>query len=316
MVSIWRQPTKGPGSAAAGSPDVSVNVDINDDQISQYQRDGAVLLRNALGREEMELLEQGLEESHSNPGKRFSRARGPGGEGETFLETFPCLQSPSLKKLLDIGRIPEIAARMMRAPSAQLILDQVFYKEKGFINPTPWHQDTPYLRVRGDEMVRVWVTCDFSPRELTLQIVRGSHRWNVIYDPRLPESEAELIKKTGEGKMLSMSGEKMGTRPLVPEVEKYRDSFDILSWDVNPGDALVFNGNMLHAAGGVSDHPTPRRAYASMWGGPDLRYIVSAEGAIPTLADVNGFSVPDGARVGDYRDAFPVGWEERPGAPA
>ena len=77
------------------------------------------------------------------------------------MESFPSLGSRSLKRLLEIGRIPEIAARMMQAPSAQLILDQIFYKDRGVVIPTPWHQDTPYLRVRGDDMVRVWVRNNF-----------------------------------------------------------------------------------------------------------------------------------------------------------
>ncbi len=293
---------------------MSTPVTISPDQIDAYQRDGAVLLKGVLSGRERELLEQGVEQSHDSPGKRFSRARSPDGRGETFLETFPSGHCPALQALLDLGRIAEIAARMMRAPSAQLILDQVFYKAGGFVNPTPWHQDTPYLRVRGDDMVRVWLTADYSPRELSLQIVRGSHRWNVIFDPRLSEEGGEQIRKTGEGKMLELSQAARSELPRVPDIERFRDSFDILNWDVEPGDALVFNGNMLHAAGGAENHPTARRAYTSMWGGPELRYRVPQDNAIPTLAEIRGVPVPDGARVGDYRDAFPVGWERNAAA--
>ena len=218
------------------------------------------------------------------------------------MESFSFMTSASLNKLLEIGRIPEMAARMMQTPSSQLILDQIFYKNRGHIIPTPWHQDTPYLRVRGDDMIRVWVTADFSPRELTLQIVRGSHRWNVVYDPRLGGAE-ENLKKTGEGKMLEISS--YADAPQIPDIEKYRDSFDILTWDVEPGDALIFNGNMIHAAGGADDAPSQRRAYTTMWGGPDLQYV-----SPPTLAEIRKIQVPDGARIGDFKDAFPVYWQE------
>ncbi len=280
---------------------------ISEEQVACYNRDGAVLLKGVLSAAELDWLVRGVEESYNNPGKRFSRAASPTGKGETFLETFPSQHSPSLRKLLECGRIPEIAGRMMQVSSAQLVLDQIFYKKAGHVNGTPWHQDTPYLRVRGDDMVRIWLSADDSPKELTLQVIRGSHRWGIIFDPRPRESRSETIRKTGEGKMFALKSENTG-RPRLPNIAKYPESFDIMRWDVEPGDALVFNGNMLHAAGSTDNHPTPRRAYASMWGGPALRYVKPGDNAIPTLADVNGFEIPDGALLGDYPEAFPVGW--------
>lgn len=291
---------------------MSTSVELTEGQIAQYQRDGAVLLKGILTSGERALLERGVEESHSNPGKRSTRATNPDGEGETFLETFPSQHSPSLRKLLETGRIPEIAARMMKVASAHLILDQVFYKQRGKIIPTPWHQDTPYMKVRGCDMVRVWVTADPSPRELTLKIIRGSHRWNVIYSPRLGEGGDKALKKSGEGKMLELNNIRDDI-PVVPDIDGYPDSYDILGWDVEPGDALVFNGNMLHSAGGMENYPHCRRAYTSMWGGPGLKYVVPPDNAIPTLADINGFNIPSGALIGDYPDAFPCAWKESSG---
>lgn len=285
---------------------------LSDEQLAQYQRDGAILLKGVLSEEEQALLEQGMEECRRHPGKRSTRASSPTGEGETFMETFPSLNSPSLKKLLALGRIPEIAARMMQVPSAQLVLGQLFYKEKGCIIPTPWHQDTPFLRLRGDDMIRVWVTADYSPRQLSLQVVRGSHRWNVVYDPRPPGDRNGNIKET-EGRMIQIA---TGSGPPVPDIAKYPDSFDILNWDVEPGDALVFNGNMLHAAGGMEDYPGQRRAYTSMWGGPKLRYIAPPDNALPTLAEINKITVPHNVCIGDYPDAFPIGWQQSRAGPA
>ncbi|MFV8819998.1 phytanoyl-CoA dioxygenase family protein [Haliea sp. E17] len=287
-------------------------VNISEEQIAQYQRDGAVLLRGILTQRERELLEQGVEESNAHPGKRSTRASNAEGRGETFLESFPSQgSSPSLKALLELGRIPEIAARMMRTPSAQLILDQIFYKAAGVVIPTPWHQDTPYLRVRGDDMIRVWICADYSPQELTLQIIRGSHRWGIVFDPRLSASEGNAVRNSGAGRMIQLSG---GDHPgpQIPDIARYPESFDILRWDVEPGDALIFNGNMLHAAGGADNYPTARRAYTSMWGGPQLRYISPPDNAIPTLAEVNRIAVPFDSAVGDYPEAFPVGWKSAP----
>jgi ectoine hydroxylase-related dioxygenase (phytanoyl-CoA dioxygenase family) len=276
------------------------------EQIAQYQRDGAILIKGVLRGAELELLAQGLEEARANPGERFTKVQSPAGEGETLLEMFPSQHCPSLRKVVASGTVAEVAGRLMRTPSAQLVLEQTFYKQKGYINPTPWHQDTPFLRVRGHDMARVWLSCDASPKALTVQVVRGSHRWNVVYDTATPDSDR--VATAAEGAEFTFDGIGDDTLPVAPDVARYRDSFEILSWDVEPGDAVVFNGNVLHGADGAADHPNARRALATMWGGPDLRYHQPRGHAAPTLAELNGRSVPPGARIGDYEDVFTVGW--------
>jgi ectoine hydroxylase-related dioxygenase (phytanoyl-CoA dioxygenase family) len=227
---------------------------------------------------------------------------------------FPSLHCPALAGVLETGRIAELAARLMQTPSAQLILEQTFYKQAGFINPTPWHQDTPFLRVRGDAMARVWLSCDASPRALTVQVVRGSHRWNVVFNAAPPQTDR--VETTGEGREFSFAGIGDDSLPTAPDVARFRDSFDILSWDVEAGDAVVFNGNVLHGAQGAQHHPRPRRAFTTMWGGPDLRYHRPRGHATPTLAEIRGRSVPHGARLGDFEDVFTVGWRAPAAAPA
>ncbi len=138
-------------------------------------------------------------------------------------------------------------------------------------------------------------------------MVRGSHRWNVVYSGK-PRAEDKFAKDE-EGKLFEYAEDQEDSGPVAPDVARYRDSFDILTWDVEPGDALVFNGNMLHGAGGCEHAPDPRRAFASLWGGPNLRYFKPKGHAIPTPAEIGGHDVPSGARIGDYPDALPVWWE-------
>jgi len=279
---------------------------ISEEQVAQYQRDGAILIRNALDVRQIALLERGLEEAYATRGDRYSIVRSPEGEGETLVEQFGSTHCPSLRALIEEGRVAEIAARLMDVPSAQLLLDQIFYKTRGFINPTPWHQDTPYLRLRGHDMARVWLTCDPSPKALTVQVVRGSHRWNVVYDTAI--AAADRIVAAEEGGGFTYAGVGLASAPKAPDVARYRDSFDILTWDVEPGDAVVFNGNVLHGAQGCADHGSPRRAFATLWGGPEVRYVHPPGNAVPTLAEINMIPVPEGARIGDHEAAFPVGW--------
>jgi hypothetical protein len=278
---------------------------ISEEDVARYHRDGAVLIKGVLAPDHLSLLAAGLEEAFANPGSRSAIVRSPDGEGQTLIETSPSQRSAGLRRFLECGVSAEIAGRVMRTPQAQLVFEQMFYKTRGRIVPTPWHQDTPFLRVRGYDMCRVWLTCDPSPADITVQMLRGSHRWNVVYDIG---SEADPgIRQEARAEY---NNENLGdpNLPRVPDVERYRDSFDILRFDVEPGDALVFQGNMVHAAGGMEMWETPRRTFVAMWGGPDLRYCEPKGKAFPPPGGLKDDPVPDGARIGDHEGAFPVGW--------
>jgi ectoine hydroxylase-related dioxygenase (phytanoyl-CoA dioxygenase family) len=281
---------------------------VTPETIAAYQRDGAVLVKGLLAPGEIALLEAGLEEIRADAGELYSLVQSDDGRGETLAAQYPSLRSPSTLRLLREGPGARLAARLMGVSSAQLVLDQVFYKQAGPIVPTPWHQDTPFLQVRGNQMARVWLSCDSSPAELSVQVVRGSHRWNVVFDTAtMAESK---VRTAGEGEAFTYDGMAAPGQPAVPDIEAHRGSFDIMRFDVKPGDAVVFNGNMLHGAQGCDHHPLPRRALAVMWGGPDLRYHRPAGHAMPLPGGSDAAEIPHGARIGDHPEAFPLFWRE------
>jgi ectoine hydroxylase-related dioxygenase (phytanoyl-CoA dioxygenase family) len=288
---------------------VASRVRISDEDIARYQRDGAVLIKGALEPNAVQLLQTGVEEVYRELGKRYTSVSSASGEGATVVREYVTHDSSSLRALLASGVVGEIGAGLMQTPSAQLVLDQVFYKTKGPIVPTPWHQDTAFLRVRGDELIRLWFPCDHSPRQLTVQVVRGSHRWNVVYNTSGERPNETMIVASGSKPDPHGVGDSL--LPPVPDVGRYRDSFDILRWDVEPGDALAFQGNMLHGADGHPGHDRPRRAFAVMLGGPNLRYHVPKGKAFPVPGKVQGMKledIPHGAPIGNHESAFPVCW--------
>ena len=56
-------------------------------------------------------------------------------------------------------------------------------KEAGATTASPWHQDGPYYNVDGP-MCTIWVALDDHPRDVSLELVRGSHRWGTRYGTR------------------------------------------------------------------------------------------------------------------------------------
>jgi hypothetical protein len=80
--------------------------------------------------------------------------------------------------------------------------------------------------------------------------------------------------------------------PRLPDIQADRDAFDILSWDVEPGDVIVFHLGALH--GGAGTAPGIRRRTVSLrFLGPDVVFDgrprdekSAQEGNDAALADV------------------------------
>lgn len=293
--------------------------EIGREELAGFHRDGAVLLKEMLGMEWLKLLEEGLEYAETHPDGMSAGVSMP-----LRIDQFPASYSPALKKLMDESPIAQIVSSVLGAP-VRFYMDQMFYKPSGLIAPSAWHQDTCYYNVEGHQLVRAWVCVDPAPRDVSLEVVRGSHLWNVTYRPPVgrdpkddPEGAAVLEKAFADGEVLI--GREAHERwtyfdsfldpglPELPMIEEARDSFDILGWDYEPGDVLLFHGHILHSArGGVTlDHP--RRAHASLWAGPDVRYLRRRSQAIPDPLPLYDFNPADGQPLSDFPEVFPVAW--------
>jgi ectoine hydroxylase-related dioxygenase (phytanoyl-CoA dioxygenase family) len=135
--------------------------------------------------------------------------------------------------------------------------EQLFLKEGGNSRRTPWHQDTSYLRMMGSQLVAVWLSLDPLPKAHSLEMVRGSHLGTLYNGSAFAahDDTAPLYKRS--------------LLPRLPDIQARRDEFDIVAWDVEPGDLLVFHLDMLH--GGAGTVPGLRRRTLSLrFLGPDV----------------------------------------------
>lgn len=279
---------------------------VSPEEIKAYRRDGAVVLRNAIGKEWLSLLEQGLEEVRAEPGGMSTVLSNRAGEGESYIDQYASLRNARLKEFVAHSPAARIAAELIGHP-AHYVLDQVFYKHSGFLVPTAFHQDTPFLRVSGNDLVRTWVCCDSSPRKATISVVRGSHRWNVTYRPTEPERSDTLAKEVG--KDFSYEGGVFDpSLPSLPDIENHPDSFELMQWDIEPGDVLAFYGNAIHGAIEPFELPHSRRALAILWGGGDVRYCKRPGHSIPDLADMKHLPIAHDELIADHPEIFPRCW--------
>lgn len=292
---------------------------ISDQQIADFNRDGAVLLKGVLGEQWQALVAAGVEHANAHPTGMSAGIGMP-----LRIDQFPASTSPPLQRLLDESPIAEIVGRVLNAP-VRFYMDQMFYKTAGLLAPSAWHQDTCYYNVDGHELVRAWVCADPAPRDASIEILRGSHLWNVTYrppvglDPKRDPDRAERVEAAfAAGKTIigPEAFEKWtyfdsfldASLPELPVVESQRDSFDILGWDYEPGDVLLFHGNVVHSARGNVELKHPRRAYASLWAGPDVSYLHRRSQAIPDPKALYAHTPADGQPLGDFPNVFPVAW--------
>ena len=230
---------------------------VSEEQIAAYDRDGAVFLPRVADAQWVERCRRGIEGSliDKKTGQLsayFKRLRV--WEHDPDLRDF-CLQSP----------ISEIAAQMLRTDKINLLYDQVFVKEPKSDAPTPWHNDQPYWPVRGTQVITLWVA--FDPVTLDnggLEFIRGSHKLSKWYRP-FDSDEA--------GRMTTpFIGDDDDQYEDLPDFDTNRSQYDIVSWDMQPGDAIAFHSLAVHGARANNRPDLRRRAYAVRMTGRDVRY--------------------------------------------
>ena len=222
------------------------------------QEDGAVFLRGALGPAQMALVEAAVGESLAQP-SAGARRFFPGTGGTFFEDRGDAATAPRYLELVRRTGIGRLVADLWDTQELWYMGEQLFLKEGGHARRTPWHQDTSYLRIRGDHLIGVWISLDPLPARHSLEVVRGSHHGTLYngsaFDPA--DDTAPLYRTQA--------------LPRLPDIQANRDAWDILSWDTEPGDLLLFHIGALH--GGAGTEPGMRRRTVSLrFMGPDAFY--------------------------------------------
>jgi ectoine hydroxylase-related dioxygenase (phytanoyl-CoA dioxygenase family) len=153
------------------------------------------------------------------------------------------------------GSLARLAARAMDSSSARFFYDQLLVKEPGSTRRTPWHQDIPYWRVSGRQICSIWLALDIIPGNAALEFVRGSHVW----EEHNPQHFLDASPYEGTG------------LAALPDIETTRKDYDIASFDLAPGDALIFQGSIVHGAPPAGE-AVRRRAWSTRWLGDDALF--------------------------------------------
>jgi ectoine hydroxylase-related dioxygenase (phytanoyl-CoA dioxygenase family) len=259
---------------------------VSESDIAAYERDGVVCLRRVLDEAWLEPVRAGVDEVLKHPGPQGAVDDSAG--GRYAYDTWMWTRNEAFWRLAIESPLPSITAQIMRSKTSFLMADIVFTKEPNTPKPVPWHQDMPYGFYDGSQVCSAWLALDPVTLESgALEYARASHKAGEWYAP------VEFIK--GDGYVGSE------LKPM-PDIDAHRDRFDIIHFDMEPGDLLLHNLLMLHGSPGNGRSDRRRRAVAYRFAGDDSTYAVRNVGAKPIW--------DPGIRAGDKFgcDLFPQVW--------
>ncbi len=228
---------------------------VTQSDIDTFQRNGVVLIKG-LFRDHVDTLRQGIERNMQDPGP-YAAENLKDGEGGRFFDDY-CNWSriPEFEEVIRTSPAAEVAADLMHSQRVQLFHDHILVKEPGTSKPTPWHQDGPYYFVDGKQTVSFWSPLD-PVTEASLRCVAGSHLWE---KPVLPT------------RWLSEENFYPNPEDYMPVPDPDAEGMKVVEWDMEPGDAVAFNFNILHGARG-NETAQRRRAFSLRLVGDDARYV-------------------------------------------
>ena len=217
-------------------------------QKADFERDGIVKLRSVIDENLLAKLNQCFEWAVANPGPLAYGS--PNGEDITFIDNANPKGYQMYGDLVLESNFGAIASELWGSEYVGFFAEQVFLKQ-GKSKRTDWHQDTVYWPLGGEHWANFWIPLVEMTEEQSVQVVRGSHK-SIMYDPTLnPNDPSTLL--WGEA----------GNFPRLPDITadlaKDPSSWDIVGFDVSPGDLVILHPHSIHAGGANDDTLAVRR---------------------------------------------------------
>ena len=290
------------------------------EQIDIYRRDGVVCLRGVLSDDWVSVVKDAVDDAErryrdssggavpETPDKSKLHAmnqlgatlEGMGAEvlrdgadsdnadGQFILVNNAVLDYPAVERLALESPLGELAAQLFGADKVNFLFDQIFIKQPGANTRTAFHQDWGYFHVDGEQVASFWTAAEPVAKDNGgMGYVRGSHRWD-MHAPNVFVGQAPM----GDNGL-----------PVLPDIEGHEDDYDIVYFDVEPGDVIVHNYRLVHGARGNTSLDRTRRAVSLRFAGDDVTSLhrPSAPAEFPT---------DPGLRDGDPLDSrtYPVVW--------
>ena len=224
----------------------------------RFQRDGALIIKNAFDEPSMQLIENAYNWNLNNLGPLAQRLY-PESDG-TFIQcTEDSSQKPPFKAVFEKTPILDIVKNLFSSDDIWYFEDQLFFKEgdNGPARRTPWHQDTSYHPIEGEKIAVLWIPLNDISADSALEVIRGSHR-KTLYNGAFFDPNDDTAPLYDEAEM-----------PRLPDIQANRADWDIVTCAMERGDVLIFHTSTIHG-GGATAPGTTRRSLSLRFVGDDV----------------------------------------------
>ena len=147
---------------------------LSEKQIKDYQTNGVIIVKEIF-KDWIEPLRKGFQKVLENPSEH-GRENVNDDNGRFFEDYCNWERIEECKNCIYNSPGAQIFTEATNSRSAQIFHEHIFIKEPGTHKETPWHQDSPYYFVEGQQTLSFWIPVE--PVEgATLRCVKGSHKW-------------------------------------------------------------------------------------------------------------------------------------------
>jgi len=275
---------------------------ITPEEIDTYHRDGVLLLQNMFDKDWIELLNKGLDVNIKIPTRR-SRIWHKDTSGHSMFYDHTAWQGiDEYRKFIFNSPAAQICGRLTGSTAINFFFDSVFVRSTGTQFETPWHQDEPYWSVEGYDACSIWMPLVPVKRKSSLSFVPGSHRLKTVFKQyNFGDLNPVRKKKVDQVDFSDIAEQEF------PDINANPEHFGVVSWDVEPGDCVVFNGRTMHGGSGKLDGDCDLRVFTTKWVGDDVRIKFRDCGMDP---DLSSDMIEKGLKPGDRPDTdlYPRVW--------
>jgi len=276
---------------------------ITPDEVGTYHRDGVLLLSGMFDKDWIELLNKGIDTNIKTP-TRGSRIWYKDTSGRSMFYDHTAWQNiDEYKKFIFNSPAAQICGQLMKSTIVNFFFDSVFIRSTGTQFETPWHQDEPYWSVEGYDACSLWMPLVTVKQKSSLSFVPGSHRLKTVFKQYNFGDLNPVRKKNVDQVDFSNIAEQE-----FPDINADPERFGVVSWDMQPGDCIVFNGRTMHGGSGKLDGDCDLRVFTTKWVGDDVRIKFRDCGMDP---DHSPDMIEKGLKPGDRPDTdlYPQVWK-------
>nr|WP_281397079.1 phytanoyl-CoA dioxygenase family protein [Sphingobium boeckii] len=254
--------------------------------MDDYERDGVLCLRQMFDQEWVEALSKGARDVAENPADWGLLSMSHG--AMTSVSNIWQRQGPFRDFILN-GPVGEVVGRTIGADTIQMFHDHLFHKPPLSPSIMQWHADHlwPFT---GSMIPNIWIA--LSPVNKTngqIEFVAGYHKFC--------QETGSRFGPAGDGTFHFPDFEKERNNPDFP--------FKFVTWDLEPGDAVLFHVDIPHFSKGNMSDTVPRTGLAVRVIGDDS-YWCPREGLSP-IPGIDILSREEGAHP--TPEEMPIIWQ-------